>query len=346
MMQHATGAAIISKTRALYGKRLKTEDWEHLLNCSTIKDVTAYLKSKTAYAAALSDLLLENVHRQELEILLHRRLEEDTSKLSHYDFSGGWNITHYLISMLEIDAVLHAVIRVISPLGTDFRVQNKYLQNVSDIDIAKLDGAEGYADILTAVSHTPYHEILSKFSFEEKNGNDYGKLENALNVFLYKHVYDFLAADKARSERSGLKKFFDHYVDITNYINIMRVKKSFGVSPQEIMDMLLPYGSVPKKKLAAMAEAETAEEAAEIMMTTRSGKWIESVQGENSLDELTAKLVYETCRRAILYGFESGLVMTAYVFLLQSEISALVHLIEGIRYGVPRAEVKKLIVMF
>ena len=63
MLSSLASNAILSKARAMYGKRLTKENYRELLNCKSVGEVAGYLKSRTAYNKVLAGINENEVHR-------------------------------------------------------------------------------------------------------------------------------------------------------------------------------------------------------------------------------------------------------------------------------------------
>lgn len=338
-MSIASGAAVIAKTRALYGKRLKSEDWEALLNCPSIQDVMTYLKANTAYAGVLQNAGFESIHRMELEILLEGRVVQDISRLGHYGHGSLWSMSRYLTATMEITSILHAVIRVLSHRDLGYGFENNYLRGVTELNLRLLDGAETFDEILTACGRTPYAAVLQKYMQGEIR--DYSELETRLSILAYREMYDYIENSAGSDEKEELKAFFDDLLILDNYARIVRAKEYFEMSPDELKRLLLPFGGIRKKHLDEMIGVSTKEEVAAIMRRSGKGRGLLAIP-HDTVDDLVITIKYRHCRKNILYGTQQSVVLASYYFLLQMETSQLVHLIEGIRYQLPKGELENI----
>ena len=70
MAQYAN--AVISKARAMYGQMLSPAQYDDLLRKQNVQEISAYLREKTPYRAALEGVQDSTIHRRQLENLLHR----------------------------------------------------------------------------------------------------------------------------------------------------------------------------------------------------------------------------------------------------------------------------------
>ena len=52
----ASGNAVLAKARALYGRRLRADDYRRLMGCRTMTELAAALKEYPLYADALAEV--------------------------------------------------------------------------------------------------------------------------------------------------------------------------------------------------------------------------------------------------------------------------------------------------
>ena len=65
----ASGNAVLAKARALYGERLRADDYRRLMGCRTMTELAAALKEHPVYADALADVNPQYARRAQLESL-------------------------------------------------------------------------------------------------------------------------------------------------------------------------------------------------------------------------------------------------------------------------------------
>lgn len=337
-----SNTAIVSKARAMYGRRLTQSDWEALLACSSVAEAAAYLKSSTAYGSVLSGINESSIHRGELEDLLHQRLMQETLRLSRYDLGIGEHTANYLLGQIEVDQILHAAIRINSHQETDLTPPNPYLNNRTRFDQRLVDQAATFEQLLEAMQGTRYYKVLLPFRTAEGGIRDYTGLENALLTDLYAQLYKVIDKESHGAERTALHEMFDDMVDLQNYTGIIRLKSYYHVTDSQIRACLLPFGKLPKTKLEQMIAADTPAQATAVMATTRLGKRAFQLPYDLPGD-LVLQVRYRECHRNIFFSSESSVVMLSYIFLMQTELNGLINLIEGLRYGVSKAEIKRLL---
>ena len=74
MLNSLSNKAMITKSRAMYGKRLTNENYQDLVRMKSVREIASYLKETPGYADVLSNIYPESVHRGQLELLLHKSL--------------------------------------------------------------------------------------------------------------------------------------------------------------------------------------------------------------------------------------------------------------------------------
>ena len=74
-MNHASGKAsnaVLAKARALYGRRLRAEDYRRLTDCHTMTELANELKALPLYANTLAEVNPTYARRAQLENLLRQ----------------------------------------------------------------------------------------------------------------------------------------------------------------------------------------------------------------------------------------------------------------------------------
>ena len=105
-MNHASGKAsnaVLAKARALYGRRLRAEDYRRLADCRTMTELANELKALPLYAHTLAEVNPTYARRAQLENLLRQSQYERFDSLCRYDRSAGSSVYQYLTLCCEVD---------------------------------------------------------------------------------------------------------------------------------------------------------------------------------------------------------------------------------------------------
>lgn len=232
MLSTLASNAILSKARAMYGKRLTEKEYKDLLHCKTVGEIAAYLKQRTAYGPILTGVNEKEVHRGQLEALLRKKLFYDFAALCRYEITVGEHFADYLLARSEIDQILHSLMLLMGGRSSDYLFSMPlFLDAHTHINLTALSQTKSYDDFLSALSGTPYQSLLSPFRPEPGKPLDMAAIENALSGFLYNRVFETVRKHSRGKAREELLYLFQTYIDFSNYARIIRMKKYYSMEP-------------------------------------------------------------------------------------------------------------------
>ena len=346
MLSSFSSNAVLSKARAMYGKRLTAENYRELLGCRTVGEVAAVLKNRTSYGTVLAGINENEIHRGILEAELKKNLFEDYASLARYEISVGEHFARYLVTRSEIEQILHSILLLDAGKPEEYLFSiPSYLAHHTRINLSVLGRIRSYDDLLEALDHTPYRKLLEPFRPEEGGAVNYTGIENALYSYLYSSAYETIRKYTKGETARQLLSIFDSYIDLTNYVKILRLKFHHHAEPEDVRSSLLPFGTLKKSALDGMLEAQDPEEAEEIMKRTPNGK--RALNTERSYaDEIPHRMNFRVCRHYIRFSTHPSVVMVSYLFLMQAEITDIITIVEGIRYQLSPVEIEKLLVVY
>jgi V/A-type H+-transporting ATPase subunit C len=345
MLSTVSSNVVLSKARAMFGKRLTDEDYDELLNCRTVADAASYLKSNTAYGTVLAGVNESDIHRGQLETLLRRKFITDSAALARYEITVGEYFSNYFIRRLEVGEILHAILLMEEGSSDEYVFyMPAYLTHHTHINLKLLSKLKNYDDLLAALSHTPYYAILKPFRPENGGQIEYSKIENSLYGYIYSRFFSIINKHTKGETKKQLLDIFNLFIDLINYSHIVRLKTAYATPPDAIKGYIFPYGTVKKRCINEMAEAETEPEVRRVMSGTLVGK---RVLKTNYLDasEVAHRMNFKTCRHYIRFSTHPSVVMVSYMLLLEAEIRDIITIVEGIRYKLPPGEIRKMLVI-
>ncbi len=343
MLEAMASNAILAKARAMYGRRLTREDFQALLECSSVGEVAGYLKNKTDYASALSAISESSVHRGQLETKLKQKIFDDYEKLCRYEISIGERFGEYLIVRSEIEQILRSLILLQAGTPEEYLFGlPSYLQKHVQIDLGRLSRIRSYKELLEVLDHTPYRKILEPFVPENGKPLDYTSLENALFSFFYERVFAAIGRYSRPGTRKRLEAIFRADIDMENFSRILRLQAMPGNSRDFIRSTLLPFGGLTQKTTDRLLGADTPEEAAEIMKRTQSGRVLRRIP-YNRPDQIPGRAAYQNCSHNVRFSTHPPVVMLSYLFLLRIEVHDIITVVEGVRYRLTPDEIRSLL---
>lgn len=336
--------AILAKARAMYGKCLTDKDYEELVACRTVSEVAIYLKTRTNYASALAGMNDNDVHRGQLEALLRQNIYYDVSALSRYEQDKATGFSDFIISKMEIDQIIRCLTLVNIGRPQEYVYDMPLsLDNFAKISLKDLTSVRCYDDILDVLKNTPYYSTLLKFKPKEGEKINISKLEIQLNNNNYGRVLNSVGQARNKKDREEIKDLFSAMIDFKNVSRIIRLKKYYNFSSDKIKQQLIPYGKLTSRVTDELCEAENVQEVFERSRSTYLGKLLSKLQ-YNDQTQITDALLSNYCKHHLRLSSNPRIVMISYVYLKGIELSNIVNIIEGTRYGISADKKLKLLV--
>lgn len=344
MLSTLSSNAILSKARAMYGKRLVRKDYQTLLGCSSVNEIAVYLKQTPRYKEILTGINERDCHRGQLEMLLRKKLFYDFAALCRYELSVGEQFAGYLIQRSEVEQLMHSLMLMAAGKSNEYLFSlPTFLDQHTHIDLRALAKMKTYDEFLAALEHTPYYKILKPLAPEPGKQPDLTVIENALYTYLYQGIYHIIDKHTYGEAKRELKELFNSYLDLNNYVRIFRLKKFYQTSPDQIRALLLPFGTLKPRQINAMLAADDPTEVTAVMNTTSRGKRLSTIE-YTFIDELPVRVKYKQCRHFIRFSTHPSVVMLSYIYLTEIELSNITSVIEGIRYQIPTEDTKHLLI--
>lgn len=337
--------AILTKSRAIYSRRLTPQNYRELLSCESVEAAASYLENKTPYSSAFSDVVSAKMNRMMLESLLRRNLSNQFLSLCNFSRILGNELYRYLVIKTDITEILSCIRYLETPNKYDYLINMPvFLDKMTTIDMYSLAKAENFGDIVEALDTTPYYKILSAFA-NDKNSFDMIKIESALNRYLFNEIFDISQKKLKGKEKKEFEEFLKMMADIKLLSNIYRLKTYFKMSRERIEEYSLETGvtSLGRKQLDEIKNSENREDFLKAVEKTVYGKKLEKNNFVNIEDWLSEYIYKEASHKAV-YSTHPNVVMFCCVFLAENELQNITHIVEGIKYSIPPDELQKRLV--
>lgn len=336
--------AVLSKARAMYGKRMKERHYNELLMCKNVTEVAVYLKNKTSYASVLQSIDENDVHRGKLEETLRQQLFYDFARLGSYDLSVGEKFFIYLISRAEVERIMHSLMFFKSKKSGSYHYPlPKIFERHTKIDLKKLSNIKDYEDFLNAIRNSPYYKVLFNFKPNYNEIVDLTKIETKLYTYIHKIIFDMIEKNLRGKDRFQMNDLFNSYIDLSNLVRISRMKWNYNLSQEYIFASVLPFGNLKKQQIQNFINAKDRGQMIKEMVGTRLGRrWIGSAKHID--DKLPKSMRFKKCTHYIRFSNCPPVVLMSYIFLKEIEILNITNIIEGIRYNLVPDEIKKILI--
>ncbi|MCX7841817.1 MAG: V-type ATPase subunit [Clostridia bacterium] len=333
-------SSVNAKTRALFGKLLSKQDYDELLAKRTVPEVAAYIKKNTDYGAVLSGINENLVHRGELEKLFKASLFDDFIKIFRFLPGGSKEFLKAAFLRYEVED-LKMLFRVVFTNRESEAVLNSlvFLKKYSRLDFNKLAGSSSLLEVVSNLKGSEYYNVLSHFSdnFTQPSLFD---IEMSLDLHFFMSILKLKDKLLSGEDHRSVTQTFGVEIDLLNILMIYRCKKLFKFPAELTFKYVIPHWHrLTREQLIGLAQSRDMEEFKRLVTVTRYAgvfKKDEEHLWETNVMNFTHRMFKSHFRRD---SFNFGMSI-AYLHLKDIDIKNIITLIEGIRYSLPKDEIK------
>ncbi len=106
---------------------------------------------------------------------------------------------------------------------------------------------------------------------------------------------------KGTERKRAYGAFFTVINDYNNFSRVLRLKKYYNLTPEQIKNNLLyPFSSISEKTLDRMCRAESSGEVFSVMQETHTGKMIEQI-GYVYASDISPRVKIQTCKKEYVF---------------------------------------------
>ena len=336
-MSTSSYRATVASIRTVYGKRLQWQDYRELIGLHSVSEIASYLKNTDAYGSILQNIEPAFVHRGHLETLLQRSIFEHDMHFCKMEQLQQSPFFRFFIMDYEIQELFKAIQLLPEYNGDYVSEMATWLEPYACFSLSELARARTYEEIVAAVDHTPYYNVLKAFFSSDNLKNDFTDLEIALrSCYLQKLREDARKIVTKKNDLTALEQCIGEQIDLINLINAYRLKSVFHTDNDTLKSMMLPVqGKLPTRIIEQLYNAVDTNDFRQILKTTQYGRQLGStvsfdhVQMENAF----MRLRYRTAQNALHFSGHAAVSLYAVHFLFQVEVQNLITIIESVRYG-------------
>ena len=335
--------AIMAKSRAIYGKRLTGSDYEALLGCTSVSDITAYLRSTDAYSEILRKVPSADISAGYLEFLIRKNKFEIFGRLSRYEMAFGQELYNYFVKSDEISYILFCIRNILLGKTRENAVSapQRYTVN-QDSKLNQLTNAHTFNELIEALDTTPYKKLVEDCC--RNNQGDYFDFESEFTNYF--NEYQFELIKKTCGSDSGLMKLIKIKADTGFIEKLCRIKEYYSVSSQRLLHTSAPLHltNFTQKQIQALISAADKKAVLEVLKSTAYREYASAIEQSEYIEQAVSALNYKTYKHLLRFSTEPSEVLFCFMFLVENEVSNLIHIIEGVKYKMDAESIKKLLI--
>lgn len=335
--------AIMAKSRAVYGKRLTGKDYESLVNCSSVAEITSYLRSSTAYAEVLENKASTDISAGHLEFLIRKFGAETFERLYRYEVAFGQELYNYFVKNVEIEIILSKIRGILLGNSEDIVVSgSKLSREINEIDMYKVAKAENMEELASALDGTPYKAVIRKCMRDPLC--DFLDYESAFSNYFHEYEYELIK--KCYGRNNDLLKLLSQKADTEFIDKAYRTKKFFNASSDRILRNTAPVHltDFSQKQISGLINASDENAVLSVLERTKYKEYARKIREADYAEQAIAQLNYKKYKHLLRFSRDPNEVMFCFMFLSENEISNLIHIIEGVKYKMDAESIKELLI--
>jgi len=336
-------SGVFVKSKAIKAKQLTQEDFDQLMQKTSLSEIVMFLKNETHYGEIFKEVPERNLHRGDIENPLKKYYFSIIKKYYIFIASNDRKFFKMIFLKEEIEAVKTILRRIDVDKERFIAPIDDYVAAHFSIDIKKLSQMKSMDEFMDNISGAGFEKTL-KYAFNTDSDKNMFFLEMALDSYYYKQLMDELSKNK----ESIIKNIYGIEIDMKNIIWIYRCKKYYNVPKEIIYSYHIPYNyKLEKKKLKEMMDSKNLEELFGFIEKSPYKDLIKGLEDEsgkkifieNNYDKYFSN-VLKKINRAKPFSIIS---VIEELYSVNAEINKIINIVECIRYSLNEKEIKNLV---
>lgn len=334
--------AVSTKIKSKKSRLLDKKDWESILDCTSVEQVTNMLKDRPELAEIIREADSRHIHRDDLETILGRFRVSEIEDILHY-FSGPYkSFLQTVLFEFEISDLI-LIIRKVAQNESMENIKKHFIHSVnySELSYDKLISSSNISELVENLKNSPYYAKLKSLTNEDMVKREF-HIEMKLQVYLYTTL---LKKSKKLSDydRVEVEDILGVKIDFANVQWIYRAMKYYNIPPETILVYCLPGGKrLSYSRLKKLCYAKSIEEVKSLSSNYLRYNIFTSPD-DSEMDIKIDSYIYNYLDKKDKNKKTIGTAL-AYFYMNNIIVKDLIAVTEGIKYQLPKDELKKYLV--
>lgn len=338
-------AAVNAKIQAMESLLLSDKDYKELIAKNSVSAIVSYLKENTAYSLMLKDVEPENTHRRDLETLIRKRTMNVFSKFISFFYGSDKEFILLFLRRFEIENLKLSIRNALTEARKDVNeLKGKFyeLGSHANIDPLKIAACSNADEVLEVLDGSPYFKVIRNVLESQVKSKE--SLVYLVESALDRWYFMGLKRKSTRFNEGTVIQDVGTRADLANIEWIVRAKKFYSLSPEELYNSLIPIQCRVNLDYLRMAcDAKNATEVIEFFRKGPYSKIFENLRDSDALSfNLTQKLrryFYNSVKsKRSSHDFTLAKALE-YLYLMEYEFSDIILIIEAVRYSMKQEEI-------
>lgn len=335
--------AIMAKARAMYGQRLTGEDYDSLVACTSLAELVTCLKAKAPYAAAFESVSATQSEAGYIEFIIRKRAYNRFVSLYRYEMTLGEGFSDYFIVKEEVKQIL-SCIKSILLNNTEKYVINmpSFYEKSLHFDVKSLMGVRTLEQLSRLLEGTPYKKLTDKGIAD---GYSYTEFESDLVSYFNEFEYDLVNKNCKGKEKKQMMALLAETADMKFADKLYRLKKYFPEN-KALLSVIAPshLTAFSHKEIKALINAENEKQVLEILSGTLYRGYVREIEKNVHIEQAINQVRYRKIKSLLRFSTDPNVVMFCFMLLTENETDNLIHITEGIKYGINQEEIRALLI--
>jgi vacuolar-type H+-ATPase subunit C/Vma6 len=325
--------ALVTKVKAMYGKRLRHADYVRMANMGSVREIYADLRLHPVWGGAMGRVDEDNgiYHRARLEGALREQIREEYARLMPFVPQKDQELLEFPILRSEMDGLLFTLTRLqagrikeVEPLPTSFIRHSK-------TDERALPLCTDYDGLLEAAKESIFYDALLHVRPSDGGLPDYTVTESLLFTVYYSHMMKVVRKRYEGQLRKSLEQDVGSQVDMLNIMHILRLKQFFPEADDYLTALFPSSYKLKPEQIRDMCAADGPDGVLAVVETTPYAKTFRGASVKD-LRRLYDETVFRLSRRQLMMGQPSIYSAVAFLDLRELEMKELITVIETVKY--------------
>lgn len=339
--------AVLAKARAKFGNRVTDSQLCAMAALSNVESVADYLKSNTVFKESLEESGTTRWRRGNLEAALEKHSLFEFYSLCSFEKKIGSPVFELFMLQIEANEIISFMRFLMAGRPENYSLTLlPYADEMTVISLDKLTQVRTMSELAKYLSgYELYRPLVRVFSnYEEVSLKNIATVETLLDTLIYRKSVKLLEDNFSGKEREELLNLYRMQIEITDIETVYRSRYIFGESSDIAKTLVVGDGSVlSQTKMQKLICTETKDEFAQLLKNTKYGKYIDDRLPETF--DFLRQILLESTLHTMRFSSSPAAVMLAYITYLRIERRNIVHIIEGVRYGLGSEKIKKSLII-
>lgn len=242
-------SGISAKIRAMQSKLTTEEQFQEILQLSSVPQVITYLKHTKEYEEAWASLDENTLHRGQIEKLLKASVFNNFSRIYQFSNPEQRKFLDLYSKRYEIRVLKEIMTDLFDHRNTDpvdVTPYRDFFRKHSNMDLDRLIACTSMEEFITALKGNEFYLPLSQIqNHESALLFDYGMV---LDLYYFTQIWNVRKKLFSGNDLKQITHAYGEKFDMLNLQFIFRSKRYFHMAPADIYALLIPMNYKLKKK--------------------------------------------------------------------------------------------------